>query len=74
MSLIQPLPEGPLDIVGDIHGEYAALCDLLGHLGYSLDGRHPQGRSLVFVGDFCDRVSPTGVMEPLRDRHIGASR
>lgn len=55
MSLIQPLPEGPLDIVGDIHGEYAALCDLLGHLGYSLDGRHPQGRSLVFVGDFCDR-------------------
>ena len=55
MSLIQPLPPGPLDVVGDIHGEYAALCDLLGHLGYTLDGRHPQGRSLVFVGDFCDR-------------------
>lgn len=55
MSLIQPLPEGPLDIVGDIHGEYDALLSLLGHLGYDLQGHHPQGRSLVFVGDFCDR-------------------
>lgn len=55
MSLIQPLPNGPLDIVGDIHGEYEALLSLLGHLGYDLQGHHPQGRSLVFVGDFCDR-------------------
>ena len=55
MSLIQPLPEGPLDIVGDIHGEYEALCALLGHLGYDGDGHHAQGRTLVFVGDLCDR-------------------
>ncbi len=55
MSLIQPLPDGPLDIVGDIHGESDALCALLGHLGYDADGRHPDGRTLVFVGDFCDR-------------------
>jgi hypothetical protein len=55
MSLIQPLPNGPLDIVGDIHGEYGALLSLLGHLGYDVQGTHPQGRSLVFVGDFCDR-------------------
>lgn len=55
MSLIQPLPPGPLDIVGDIHGELQALQDLLRHLGYDEAGRHPQSRSLVFVGDFVDR-------------------
>lgn len=55
MSLIQPLPPGPLDIVGDIHGELHALLDLLRHLGYDADGRHPQSRTLVFVGDFVDR-------------------
>lgn len=55
MSLIQPLPPGPLDIVGDIHGELHALQDLLRHLGYDDSGRHPQARTLVFVGDFVDR-------------------
>lgn len=55
MSLIQPLPAGLLDIVGDIHGEYDAMCSLMGHLGYDRQGRHPDGRTLVFVGDFCDR-------------------
>ena len=55
MSLIQPLPPGPLDIVGDIHGEYDALCQLLAHLGYDAHGHHSEGRTLVFVGDFCDR-------------------
>lgn len=55
MSLIQPLPTGPLDIVGDIHGEFGALLQLLAHLGYDRRGNHPDNRSLVFVGDFCDR-------------------
>ena len=55
MSLIQPLPAGPLDIVGDIHGEYDALCGLMRHLSYDVNGNHPEGRTLVFVGDFCDR-------------------
>lgn len=55
MSLVQSLPSGSLDIVGDIHGEYSALVQLLGHLGYDLEGNHPEGRRLVFVGDFCDR-------------------
>jgi predicted MPP superfamily phosphohydrolase len=55
MSLIQPLPAGPLDIVGDIHGEYDALCSLIRHLGYDQQGNHSQDRTLVFVGDFCDR-------------------
>jgi len=50
----QTLPDAPLDIIGDIHGELAALQALLYHLGYR-DGRHPQGRRLVFVGDLCDR-------------------
>ena len=55
MSLVQRLPEGPLDIVGDIHGEIEALRQLLAHLGYDDAGGHPEGRRLVFVGDFCDR-------------------
>lgn len=55
MSLIQALPPGPLDIVGDIHGEIDALEPLLAHLGYDAQGRHRDGRTLVFVGDFCDR-------------------
>lgn len=55
MGLIQPLFEGPIDIVGDVHGEAQALRALLNHLGYDADGRHAQGRRLVFVGDLCDR-------------------
>lgn len=54
-SLIQPLFDGPLDIVGDVHGEIDTLRSLLGHLGYSRDGEHPLGRRLVFVGDLTDR-------------------
>lgn len=55
MSLIQDLPEGPTDIIGDIHGEYEALQSLLQTLGYSDSGHHPQGRKLVFTGDLVDR-------------------
>jgi hypothetical protein len=53
--MFAPLPEGPLDVVGDVHGELEALLALLAHLGYDADGRHPDGRCLVFVGDLCDR-------------------
>jgi hypothetical protein len=49
------LPDGPVDIVGDIHGELEALEALLEKLGYTPDGSHPQGRRLVFVGDLIDR-------------------
>lgn len=55
MSLVQLLPDGPLDVIGDVHGEYDALCSLLGELGYDEDGNHPEGRHLVFIGDLCDR-------------------
>ncbi len=55
MRLIDPLFDGPVDVVGDVHGEFAALEDLLRHLGYDGDGRHAEGRRLVFVGDLTDR-------------------
>jgi hypothetical protein len=53
--MFAPLPDGPLDVVGDVHGELDALRALLRHLGYDADGGHPDGRRLVFVGDLCDR-------------------
>ena len=51
----QSLPDTPLDIVGDVHGEFDAFQSLLHRLGYRDDGFHPRGRRLVFVGDLCDR-------------------
>ncbi|SDM25690.1 Calcineurin-like phosphoesterase [Oryzisolibacter propanilivorax] len=74
MSLVQPLPDGPLDIVGDIHGEFAALQDLLRHLGYDDQGRHRQGRTLVFVGDFCDRGPDSPAVLALARRLVEAGR
>jgi hypothetical protein len=49
------LPDGPLDLVGDIHGEIDALRLLLARLGYGEHGTHPTGRRLVFLGDLIDR-------------------
>lgn len=54
-ALIRELFPGPIDIVGDLHGEIGALRDLLGHLGYEAGGIHPMGRRLVFIGDLTDR-------------------
>lgn len=54
-SIVQALPEGPLDIIGDIHGEYEALLQLMDILGYGSDGTGNPDRSLIFVGDLCDR-------------------
>ncbi|MFH8489680.1 polynucleotide kinase-phosphatase [Streptomyces longisporoflavus] len=45
---------GPFDIIGDIHGCASELETLLGKLGYA-DGKHPEGRTAVFVGDLVDR-------------------
>lgn len=52
--------EGPFDLIGDVHGCLAELCELLGELGYRIDdegtdAEHPQGRRAVFVGDLVDR-------------------
>ncbi len=57
---------GPFDIVGDIHGCFDELAALLERLGYRIDpfeagseeiirARHPQGRTVIFVGDITDR-------------------
>ncbi|MEX2173215.1 MAG: metallophosphoesterase [Pirellulaceae bacterium] len=54
-ALIQTLFDGPLDIVGDVHGEIGALRSLLSLLGYDEDGSHRQRRRLVFLGDLTDR-------------------
>jgi hypothetical protein len=52
---IGALFDGPLDVIGDIHGEIDALRNILPHLGYNQQGIHPGGRRLVFVGDLTDR-------------------
>lgn len=47
------------DLVGDVHGCYEELLTLLAQVGYlvgdDLAVSHPQGRTLVFLGDLCDR-------------------
>lgn len=54
-TLVRSLFDGPLDIIGDVHGEIDALLQLMEHLGYDDAGQHPEGRRLVFVGDVTDR-------------------
>ena len=53
---------GPFDIIGDVHGCFEELTDLLSKLGYTLSSNEdaftleaPVGRKLVFVGDLVDR-------------------
>jgi hypothetical protein len=55
VKYIDQLFEGPLDIIGDVHGEIDALNALLVRLGYAGDGGHADGRRLVFLGDLTDR-------------------
>ena len=60
---------GPFDVIGDVHGCFDELCDLLTTLGYAIEGHAvtpPPGRKAVFLGDLVDRgpktpdVSETG--------------
>ena len=51
---------GPFDIIGDVHGCFDELVELLVALGYEIDpagtsARHPGGRRALFVGDLVDR-------------------
>lgn len=57
---------GPFDIIGDIHGCFDELSEMLAELGYEVtasesgDGAryratHPEGRRVVFLGDLVDR-------------------
>jgi protein phosphatase len=53
---------GPFDIIGDVHGCYDELVDLIDNLGYQHTDeiyQHPAGRKLVFVGDLVDRGPKT---------------
>lgn len=52
---------GPFDIIGDIHGCYDELCELLIKLGYEVDKANftvhavEPSRRLIFLGDLVDR-------------------
>ena len=53
---------GPFDIIGDVHGCFDELLDLLSRLGYAIaedSDRYrvtpPAGRKVIFVGDLVDR-------------------
>ncbi|HEY6033879.1 MAG TPA: AAA family ATPase, partial [Kofleriaceae bacterium] len=51
---------GPFDIIGDVHGCFDELVDLLRALGYQVDpdsatATPPEGRKAVFLGDLVDR-------------------
>ena len=56
---------GPFDIIGDVHGCFDELHELLEQLGYqitlsedsmlSYQITHPEGRRVVFLGDLVDR-------------------
>jgi protein phosphatase len=57
---------GPFDIIGDIHGCFDEMLELLARLGYRVardDERytigHAEGRKAVFVGDLVDRGPKT---------------
>ncbi len=55
---------GPFDIIGDVHGCFDELRNLLNELGYELSddattGSHPAGRRALFLGDLVDRGPKT---------------
>ena len=57
---------GPFDIVGDVHGCFDELLQLMSTLGYQVDRQDatfsvvpPDGRKLMFVGDLVDRGPAT---------------
>ncbi len=49
------------DIIGDIHGYGSALVSVLEKMGYSenepYNYTHPEGRKVLFIGDYIDRGS-----------------
>jgi protein phosphatase len=53
---------GPFDIIGDVHGCFDELIELLRSLGYEVRGDEltpqavpPEGRKAIFLGDLTDR-------------------
>jgi Calcineurin-like phosphoesterase len=72
--LVRPLFEGPIDIIGDVHGELPALRELLVRLRYDETGRHPEGRRMVFVGDLGDRGPDSPGVVTLVRRFVESGR
>jgi hypothetical protein len=50
----KPTRMSAYDIIGDIHGHSDELNALLETLGYR-NGSHPEGRKVIFLGDYIDR-------------------
>ena len=53
---------GPFDLIGDIHGCYDELVELLEKLGYIVENHnatHPENRTVIFLGDLNDRGPKT---------------
>jgi len=73
-SLLSTLSSGPLDIVGDVHGEIGPLLSLMHRLGYDEHGSHPDNRKLVFVGDLTDRgpdsLAVVNLVQALTERQL----
>lgn len=48
----------PIDLIGDLHGAIGRFQKLIDDLGYQERGgrwMHPEGRGLIFLGDYIDR-------------------
>jgi len=73
-SLVRSLPDGPIDIIGDVHGELDAMCSLLGQLDYGAGAEHPESRTLVFLGDLTDRGPHSPTVVRLVQRWIDTGR
>jgi hypothetical protein len=74
LKLIGELFNGPIDIIGDVHGEIEALARLLDKLGYDASGRHKGDRRLVFLGDLTDRGPDSPAVLDLVAALVGAER
>ncbi|HEY9677903.1 MAG TPA: metallophosphoesterase [Drouetiella sp.] len=69
MSINQEHQHGPFDIIGDVHGCFEELVELLAKLGYTvteLEGTEkkflvqaPDSRRVIFLGDLVDRGPDT---------------
>ena len=69
----QPRPNIRYDIIGDVHGRFDKLADLMDHLGYGREGDcfiPPAGHRALFLGDLIDPkpgyAMPGGVSATLR--------
>ena len=71
----QPDHAGPFDIIGDVHGCYDELVDLLDRLGYDAAAAapgHPEGRTAIFLGDLTDRGPASDRVLELAMNMVGA--